>query len=73
MLYLSNKKKCSGLTFKVFVLETCICIYNTCVTKLMFFFLLQPTLHFFKDGKKATEIIGADIIRMKNTMEELYK
>lgn len=39
----------------------------------MFFFLLQPTLHFFKDGKKATEIIGADIIRMKNTMEELYK
>jgi len=32
-----------------------------------------PTLHFFKDGKKATEIIGADIIRMKNTMEELYK
>ncbi|XP_062161444.1 thioredoxin O2, mitochondrial [Alnus glutinosa] len=32
-----------------------------------------PTIHFFKNGQKAAEVIGADVIRMKNTMEELYK
>lgn len=34
---------------------------------------LQPTLHFYKDGKKASEVIGADLQRLKNTMEDLYK
>ncbi|KAH7838611.1 hypothetical protein Vadar_028925 [Vaccinium darrowii] len=32
-----------------------------------------PTLHFYKDGKKASEVIGADLQRLKNTMEDLYK
>ncbi|XP_031398682.1 thioredoxin O1, mitochondrial isoform X2 [Punica granatum] len=33
----------------------------------------QPRLHFFKDGKKVDEIIGADIERLKYTMERLYE
>ncbi|KAL5578249.1 hypothetical protein UlMin_019948 [Ulmus minor] len=32
-----------------------------------------PTLQFFQNGKKAAEVIGADIERLKNTMEKLYK
>ncbi|XP_052202816.1 thioredoxin O2, mitochondrial [Diospyros lotus] len=32
-----------------------------------------PTLHFFKDGKKASEVIGADPQLLKATMEDLYK
>ncbi|KAG6694968.1 hypothetical protein I3843_09G073600 [Carya illinoinensis] len=32
-----------------------------------------PTLHFFKTGKKAVEVIGADVARLKDTMEKLYK
>ncbi|PHT89786.1 Thioredoxin O1, mitochondrial [Capsicum annuum] len=32
-----------------------------------------PTLHFFQNGKKASEVIGADVQRLKDTMEELYK
>lgn len=32
-----------------------------------------PTLHFFKNGEKADEVIGADIARLKNTVEKLYK
>ncbi|XP_050230839.1 thioredoxin O1, mitochondrial-like isoform X2 [Mercurialis annua] len=31
-----------------------------------------PTLHFFENGKKVTEVVGADIQQMKDTMEELY-
>lgn len=32
-----------------------------------------PTLHFFQNGKKAGEVIGADVDRLKDTMEALYK
>ncbi|KAK9067459.1 hypothetical protein SSX86_014788 [Deinandra increscens subsp. villosa] len=32
-----------------------------------------PTLHFFVDGKKVSEIVGADVQRLKTTMENLYK
>ncbi|KAJ6792789.1 thioredoxin O2, mitochondrial-like [Iris pallida] len=32
-----------------------------------------PTLHLFHDGKKATEVVGADITRLKDAMENLYK
>ncbi|KAI3725807.1 hypothetical protein L1987_65602 [Smallanthus sonchifolius] len=32
-----------------------------------------PTLHFFVGGKKVSEIIGADVQRLKTTMENLYK
>nr|XP_009793201.1 PREDICTED: thioredoxin O1, mitochondrial-like [Nicotiana sylvestris] len=32
-----------------------------------------PTLHFFQNGKKTSEVIGADVQRLKDTMEELYK
>ncbi|GJU73141.1 thioredoxin O2, mitochondrial-like protein [Tanacetum coccineum] len=32
-----------------------------------------PTLHFFQGGKKVSEIVGADIQRLKTTMEDLYK
>ncbi|GAA0165379.1 oxidoreductase [Lithospermum erythrorhizon] len=32
-----------------------------------------PTLHFFQKGKKASEVVGADVQRLKDTMEELYK
>ncbi|XP_044495353.1 thioredoxin O2, mitochondrial [Mangifera indica] len=32
-----------------------------------------PTLLFFNNGKKAAEIIGADVARLKDTMEKLYK
>ncbi|KAK4386404.1 Thioredoxin O1, mitochondrial [Sesamum angolense] len=32
-----------------------------------------PTLHFFQDGEKASEVIGADVQRLKDTMEALYK
>ncbi|KAL1537555.1 thioredoxin O2, mitochondrial-like [Salvia divinorum] len=32
-----------------------------------------PTLHFFKNGKKADEVIGADVELLKQTMEALYK
>lgn len=34
---------------------------------------MQPTLHFFQNGKKAGEVIGADVQRLKDTMEALYK
>lgn len=33
----------------------------------------QPTLQFFQSGKKAGEIIGADVAGIKNMMEKLYK
>ncbi|CAN4081806.1 unnamed protein product [Withania somnifera] len=32
-----------------------------------------PTLYFFQNGKKTSEVIGADVQRLKDTMEELYK
>ncbi|KAK4368273.1 hypothetical protein RND71_012065 [Anisodus tanguticus] len=32
-----------------------------------------PTLHFYQNGKKTSEVIGADVQRLKDTMEELYK
>ncbi|ONK60947.1 uncharacterized protein A4U43_C08F24410 [Asparagus officinalis] len=32
-----------------------------------------PTLHFYQDGKKASEMIGADVARLDRTMENLYK
>ncbi|KAJ0542538.1 putative monodehydroascorbate reductase (NADH) [Helianthus annuus] len=32
-----------------------------------------PTLHFFVGGKKVSEIVGADVQRLKTTMESLYK
>ncbi|KAL0442308.1 UNVERIFIED_CONTAM: Thioredoxin O1, mitochondrial [Sesamum latifolium] len=32
-----------------------------------------PTLHFFQNGKKANEVIGADVQRLKDIMEALYK
>lgn len=34
---------------------------------------MQPTLHFFQNGKKASEVIGADVERLRDTMEALYK
>ncbi|GMP71336.1 hypothetical protein CsSME_00029791 [Camellia sinensis var. sinensis] len=37
------------------------------------FMFLQPALHFYKDGKKAAEVIGADVQRLKDAMENLYK
>ncbi|KAL3616690.1 hypothetical protein CASFOL_039084 [Castilleja foliolosa] len=33
----------------------------------------KPTLHFFQNGKKASEVVGADVQRLKDTMESLYK
>ncbi|THF99492.1 hypothetical protein TEA_016364 [Camellia sinensis var. sinensis] len=33
----------------------------------------SPALHFYKDGKKAAEVIGADVQRLKDAMENLYK
>lgn len=35
--------------------------------------MMQPTLHFFQNGKKASEVIGADVERLRDTMEALYK
>lgn len=35
--------------------------------------LLQPTLDFYKNGKKETTIVGADVAKLKNTMESLYR
>lgn len=32
-----------------------------------------PTLHFFQNGKKAGEVVGADVQRLKDTMEALYQ
>ncbi|XP_031481339.1 thioredoxin O, mitochondrial [Nymphaea colorata] len=32
-----------------------------------------PTLHFFQNGKKVNEVIGADVARLKETMENLYR
>ncbi|EPS60692.1 hypothetical protein M569_14112 [Genlisea aurea] len=32
-----------------------------------------PTLQFFHNGKKASEVVGADVQRVKETMESLYK
>ncbi|KAH7546068.1 hypothetical protein FEM48_Zijuj01G0161300 [Ziziphus jujuba var. spinosa] len=32
-----------------------------------------PTFHFFQNGKKAAEVVGADAARLKNTIENLYK
>lgn len=34
---------------------------------------MQPTFHFFQNGQKATEFVGADATKLKNTMENLYK
>ncbi|CAI9782693.1 unnamed protein product [Fraxinus pennsylvanica] len=33
----------------------------------------KPTLHFFQNGKKASEVIGADVEHLRDTMEALYK
>lgn len=35
--------------------------------------LLQPTVHLFRNGSKANEVIGADVQLLKNIMEKLYK
>ncbi|XP_073002446.1 thioredoxin O, mitochondrial-like isoform X2 [Typha latifolia] len=32
-----------------------------------------PTLHFFQNGQKSTEIVGADVQKLEATMENLYK
>ncbi|XP_010519013.1 PREDICTED: thioredoxin O1, mitochondrial isoform X2 [Tarenaya hassleriana] len=32
-----------------------------------------PTLHFFKEGAKKAEIVGADVAKLKQLMEQLYK
>ncbi|KAL1829444.1 hypothetical protein ACET3Z_007856 [Daucus carota] len=32
-----------------------------------------PRLHFFHNGEKASEVVGADVERIKDTMEKLYK
>lgn len=32
-----------------------------------------PTLHFFKNGKKAAEVVGADVMKIKNISSTLYK
>ncbi|KAG2309064.1 hypothetical protein Bca4012_082006 [Brassica carinata] len=32
-----------------------------------------PTLQFFKEGSKKDEIVGADVTKLKNLMEQLYK
>ncbi|KAJ4702653.1 Thioredoxin [Melia azedarach] len=32
-----------------------------------------PTLLFFHNGEKAAEIVGADVSKLKDTMEKLYK
>ncbi|KAK7399815.1 hypothetical protein VNO78_11008 [Psophocarpus tetragonolobus] len=32
-----------------------------------------PTLHFFKNGKKADELIGADVARLNHITEKLFK
>ncbi|CAH2059328.1 unnamed protein product [Thlaspi arvense] len=32
-----------------------------------------PSLHFFKEGSKKAEIVGADVPKLKNLMGELYK
>ncbi|WCJ28735.1 thioredoxin O1 [Euphorbia peplus] len=31
-----------------------------------------PTFHLFENGKKAAEIVGADVEKLKDRMEELY-
>ncbi|XP_027079155.2 thioredoxin O1, mitochondrial-like, partial [Coffea arabica] len=31
-----------------------------------------PTIHFFQNGKKASEMVGADVKQLNATMEELY-
>lgn len=36
-------------------------------------FMVQPTLQFFKEGSKKGEIVGADVAKLKNLMEQLYK
>lgn len=32
-----------------------------------------PTLQLFKEGSKKGEIVGADVTKLKNLMEQLYK
>ncbi|KAH6796088.1 hypothetical protein C2S51_037074 [Perilla frutescens var. frutescens] len=32
-----------------------------------------PTLHFFQNGKKADEVVGANVERLKDIMEALYE
>ncbi|KAI4332061.1 hypothetical protein L6164_017000 [Bauhinia variegata] len=32
-----------------------------------------PTFQFYQSGKKADEIVGADVARLKDTMDKLYK
>ncbi|ESQ52110.1 hypothetical protein EUTSA_v10017264mg [Eutrema salsugineum] len=32
-----------------------------------------PTLQFFKEGSKKAEVVGADVTKLKNLMEQLYK
>ncbi|CAH8300028.1 unnamed protein product [Eruca vesicaria subsp. sativa] len=32
-----------------------------------------PTLHFFKEGSKKGEMVGADVTKLKDLMEKLYK
>ncbi|KAG0487193.1 hypothetical protein HPP92_009288 [Vanilla planifolia] len=32
-----------------------------------------PTIHFFHNGEKASEIVGADVAKLKETSERLYK
>ncbi|CAI9090646.1 OLC1v1025463C1 [Oldenlandia corymbosa var. corymbosa] len=32
-----------------------------------------PTIHFFQNGKKASTVVGADVEKLRSTMENLYK
>lgn len=45
----------------------------TSVLLLMCFLMPQPTFLFFQHGEKVAEIVGADVSRLKTTMEQLYK
>lgn len=35
--------------------------------------LMQPTFEFFHDGKKATEVVGADKQQLEAAFKNLYK
>lgn len=59
-------------TFRLYIIIIIMLIWVICNDTWNWIWL-QPTLHFFHNGEKASEVVGADLQRIRDTMENLYK
>lgn len=61
-----------SVTYRLYIIVIIMLIWVACIDTWKWIWL-QPTLHFFHNGEKASEVVGADLQRIKDTMENLYK